>query len=117
MIYSAGVYHLLALLCTLVVETGGMALWARLAHSTLWRAILYAIVVNLVVHTLFWYSQPLFSPVWPWGLYAAEFIVVLVEGALYARLLQLSGYTPWLLSAALNTVSFLIGLALWQLLG
>lgn len=114
MIYSAGVYHLLALLCTLLVETSGMALWAHLAHCKLRHAIVCAIAVNLVVHTLFWYSQPFFSAAWPWGLYTAEFVVVLVEGALYARFLQLSRSTPWLLSTLLNMASLLAGLFLWQ---
>ena len=74
------------------------------------------LLVNLLVHTLFWYSQPIFTTDWPVGLYRAELLVVLVEGALYKRVLSLQGFTPWLLSAFLNLCSFFIGLWLWQYL-
>jgi hypothetical protein len=116
MLYNTTIFHLLALLGTLLVEVAGMAIWARLAYPRPWRATGCAIAVNLVVHTLFWYSQPLFAAAWPFGLYWAELLVVLVEGALYARLLSLPGITPWLLSALLNLASFLAGFWLWQTL-
>ena len=45
-----------------------------------------------------------------------ECVVIAVEGALYARLLALSGITPWLLSILFNLASFLAGLWLWQTL-
>ena len=114
--FNAGTVHLLALFCTLVVEGSGMALWASLAYPRPWRAIGCAIIVNLVVHTLFWYTQPIFVADWPFGLYRSEVLVVVVEGALYARLLALSGITPWLLSTLFNLASLLTGLWLWQTL-
>ena len=39
-----------------------------------------------------------------------ETIVALVESLLYARVLKLSGFTPYLLSLLLNLASFLTGL-------
>lgn len=116
MSYSAETFHLIALLCTLTVEGIGMALWARLFYPQPRRAIAIALVVNLVCHTLFWYSQPLFVGWWPAALYGGEFVVVLLEGASYAFLLHLKGITPWLLSFCLNAASFMAGLLLWTLL-
>ena len=111
--------HLLALSATVAVEMGGMGLWAWLASMPLLRAITSACLVNLLVHTLFWYAQPLFAGEllgieWPFGLYLAELLVVVGEGALYRRLLTLHSYTPWLLSLLLNAASFMAGLWLWQ---
>jgi hypothetical protein len=116
MTYGAGIFQLLALLCTLGIEGAGMALWARLAYHRPWRATACALGANLIVHTLFWSLQPLFARPWPWGLCIAEAIVVLLEGAIYARCLALSGYTPWLLSCLLNLASFVAGAWLWGLL-
>lgn len=109
-------FHLIALFCTLTVEGVGMAIWAHFAYPQLWRAITIALVTNLVVHTIFWYSQPLFIGRWPAALYAAECIVVLLEGLSYAYFLQRRGITPWFLSFFLNAASFLAGILLWQLL-
>ena len=113
---SAGSIHLFALTLTLLIEATGMTLWAHLAYPRFWRAIGCSLLVNLLVHTLFWYSQPIFTTDWPVGLYRAELLVVLVEGAIYKRVLSLQGFTPWLLSASLNLCSFFIGLWLWQYL-
>jgi hypothetical protein len=113
---NAESFHLIALFCTLTVEGVGMALWAHFAYPQLWHAITIALVTNLVVHTIFWYSQPLFVGHWPAALYGAEFFVVLLEGAIYARCLHLGGITPWLLSFFLNVASFLVGIYLWQFL-
>lgn len=116
MVYTEGVFHLIALLCTLLVEGAGMAIWAYFAYTRRWYAIGCALVVNLLVHTLFWYTQSFFSEPWPLGLYRAELLVVVIEGTAYHYLLFLRGYTPWLLSFALNLCSFLAGLWLWQIL-
>lgn len=113
---SAATYHLLALLCTLGVEGAGMALWATFARFPIGRAMLVTFATNLAIHTLFWYSQPLFSAGWPWSLYAAETLVIVLEGAFYARLLPLSGSAPWRLSALLNVASLVAGALLWQIL-
>jgi hypothetical protein len=114
--YSAEGFHLIALLCTLGIEATGMALWAWRANPDPWRAIRCAIVVNLIIHTLFWYTQPLFVSPWPLALYVQECLVVMLEGAIYARYLALRGITPWLLSLLLNSASFITGLLLWQFL-
>jgi hypothetical protein len=116
MTYTPGLFHLLALFCTLGVEVGGMAIWACHAYARPWLAIFCALVTNLLIHTLFWYAQPFFTTHWPWGLYGAELLVVLLEGAIYARCLGLTAITPWLLSFLLNLASLLAGLWLWQLL-
>lgn len=116
MIGSAGVYHLIALTWTLATETLGMAAWARLAYPRPKRAIMVALAVNLLVHTLFWYSQPFIAQSWPWGLYVGEIAVVLIEGWLYMRGLALARLTPWLLSLVLNAISLFSGMWLWQIL-
>jgi hypothetical protein len=116
MSYSAGTFHLIALLCTLAIEGSGMALWARLAFPHPWRALTGAIIANLIVHTLFWYAQPFLFTQWPQGLALAELLVVLVEGTIYAHVLAIPHLTPWLLSLTLNFVSLFLGLLLWQLI-
>jgi len=116
MAYSEGVFHLIAILCTLCVEGTGMALWAYVAYPHRGYAIGCSLVVNLVVHTLFWYTQSIFSAHWPWGLYGGELLVILIEGTAYHYLLSLRGLTPWLLSFSLNLASFLAGLWIWRIL-
>lgn len=93
-----------------------MAVWAYFAYSRRWYAVGCALVANLLVHTLFWYTQSIFAEGWPWGLYRAELLVVLIEGTAYRYFLSLRGFTPWLLSLLLNSASFLAGLWLWQIL-
>lgn len=115
MLYTAASIHFIALLCTLLVEGAGMAAWACLVYPHPKRAIACTLITNLIVHTLFWYSQPAFTFRWPLGLYSAELLVALIEGTIYARILKLQGPTPWLLSFVLNTASFFAGLWLWQL--
>ncbi|MCC6457812.1 MAG: hypothetical protein IT328_22845 [Caldilineaceae bacterium] len=117
---SAASFHIIALSWTLLIEAIGIALWARLAYPhcrrALWRALGCSLAINLLVHTLFWYSQPFFFTYGIAGLYSAELLVVALEALLYARLLPLPGITPWLLSLLLNLASFLSGLWLWQIL-
>jgi hypothetical protein len=114
--FSATNLHLIALASTLLIEGIGIALWARLATPHLWRAVGCSLAINLVVHTLFWYSQPLFFIYGNVGLYSAELLVIALEALLYARLLPLPGIAPWLFSTLLNSASFLSGLWLWQTL-
>jgi hypothetical protein len=118
--FSAASFHGIALAWTLLTEGSGIALWARLAYPhrrcDLWRAVGCSFAINLIVHTLFWCSQPLFFTYGIAGLYSAELLVVALEALLYARLLPLPGITPWLLSMLLNLASFLSGLWLWQTL-
>lgn len=114
MLSNTATIHLTALLCTLFIEGVGMAVWARLAYPHPKRAIVCTLATNLIVHTLFWYSQPYFTFRWPLGLYIVELLVVLIEGTIYARILNIKGPTPWLLSFALNTASLAAGLWLWQ---
>jgi hypothetical protein len=111
---SAGSFHLLALFWTLSVEAAGMTTWARIAYPQIWRATGCCLATNLVAHTLFWYSQPFFALYGNAGLFLAEGVVILLEGAVYWRVLSLSGVTPWLLSTFLNLASLVTGLWLWQ---
>ena len=106
--------QLLALCWTLLVEVTGMAIWARFAYPQPWRATLCALLVNVIVHSLFWYSQPAFTIYWPISLYIAELLVAFVEGSIYARVLAISHVTAWILSILLNLASFLTGIWLWQ---
>ncbi len=116
MTYGSGLYHWLALLVTLVVEGTGMIVWVYVLQLPRARSMLLCLAVNLIVHTLFWYSQPLFLYDWPAGLYRAEVLVILLEGAAYAYGLARRGWHPWLMSLTLNVASAGAGLWLWQVL-
>lgn len=116
MLIDPGAVHLVALLGTLLVEGAGITAWARLTRSRPSRALVAALLINLVTHTLFWYSQPTLARFGLAGLYGAEIAIVLVEALFYRQCLALAGLTPWWLSFALNLASFGAGIILWRAL-
>ena len=58
---------------------GALEFSEKMASAGIQPIIGCALAVNLVVHTLFWYSQPLFSMYESSGLYLAELLVVAAE--------------------------------------
>ena len=109
--------HLLALLLTLGIEGAGMALLAWLLpgwRRTWRRAVLLALALNLVTHTLFWYALPALPLPPESGLPLAEAVVILVEGAVYAATVAQPRWTGWLVSLALNYASWVLSSYIWH---
>ena len=109
--------HLLALLLTLSIEGTGMALLAALLPGwrRRWRrAVLLALALNLVTHTIFWYALPLLPLPPERGLPLAEAAVILVEGAVYAATIARPAWTGWLVSLALNYASWVLSSYVWR---
>jgi hypothetical protein len=109
--------QLIALLATLVIEGTGMALLAALLPGwrPRWRrALVLALALNLVSHTIFWYTLP-FIPLPPeTAVPLAELVVIVVEGAVYAATVAHPAWTGWLVSLALNCASWVLSSYLWR---
>jgi hypothetical protein len=109
--------QLVALLATLVIEGAGMALFAVILPG--WRphfrrAVLLALGLNLISHTVFWYALP-HLPLPPvQALPLAEWIVIAVEGAIYAATVARPAWTGWLVSIVLNYASWVFSTYLWR---
>ena len=109
--------HLIALAATLLIEGAGMALLALLLPG--WRpnrrrAVLVALVLNLVSHTVFWYTLPLIPLPTAAAIPAAELAVVAAEGAVYAATVARPPWTAWLVSLALNWTSWVLSAYIWR---
>jgi hypothetical protein len=111
------VIHLTALLATLAIEGAGMALLARLLPGwrPVWpRAVLLALALNLLSHTIFWYALP-HAPLPPeTAISVAELVVIVVEGTVYAAIVARPAWTGWLVSLALNWASWVLSTYLWR---
>jgi hypothetical protein len=109
--------HLTALLVTLAVEGGGMALlaWLLPAWRAQWRrAVLLALALNLVSHTVFWYGLPLLPLPPETALPLAEWLVIAVEGAVYALTVARPPWSGWAASLVLNYASWVLSSYLWR---
>jgi hypothetical protein len=109
--------HLIALAVTLVIEGGGMVLLAALLPGwrPRWRrAVLLALALNLVSHTVFWYALPLLPLPADAALPVAEGIVIAAEGAVYAAAVARPAWSGWLVSLALNYASWVLSSYLWR---
>lgn len=109
--------HLLALAATLLIEGAGMALLAGLLPSwrPRWRqAVLLALGLNLVSHTIFWYTLPAL-PLGPeTAIPVAEGIVIAAEGAVYAATVARPRWSGWAVSLVLNYASWVLSSYLWR---
>lgn len=109
--------QLAALLITLVIEGGGMALLACALPRwrPRWRhAIVIALVLNLVTHTVFWYTLPVLPLPPERGLPLAEGAVIVVEGAIYAAAIARPRWSGWPVSLALNYASWVLSSYMWR---
>lgn len=109
--------HLIALLATLVIEGAGMALLAALLPGwrPRWRrAVVLALALNLVSHTIFWYTLPLIPLSPETAVPLAELVVIVVEGTVYATTVARPSWTGWLVSLALNCASWVLSSYLWR---
>lgn len=97
-----------------------MAVLARLLpgwRGRFRRAVLLALGLNLVTHTVFWYALPHVPLPYPQSLQLAESLVIVVEGAVYAVTVAHPYWTGWLVSLALNCASWALGSYIWRLVG
>jgi hypothetical protein len=109
--------HLIALAFTLLVEGVGMALLALLLPG--WRphwqrAVLVALGLNLLSHTVFWYTLPLIALPPETAIPAAELAVIAAEGAVYAVTIARPPWTGWFVSLALNWASWVLSVYIWR---
>jgi hypothetical protein len=72
------------------------------------------LAVNLVTHTIFWYTLPLLPGEALFRLLVYELVIVLVEGLAYAYFLRSRVWTSLLFSGLLNWLSYTLGVWLWQ---
>ncbi len=110
---TPGQIHAVALAITLLSEGLGMAALsaASARQRQRWaRNALAAVGINLVTHTLFWYTQDRAH------LLLAESVVVGVEAVGYALLCGLSPVRAGAFSLALNLVSYGLGVTAWRVL-
>jgi len=108
----------IALLTTLLIEGLGMALIARLLPG--WRgrwarAVALALGLNLVSHTLFWYTLTAVSARGETAILLAELAVVAAEGAVYAVTVAHPWWSGWPVSLLLNGASWVLGSYVWRL--
>jgi hypothetical protein len=111
--------QLIALATTLIVEGVGMAFFALLLPG--WRphwrkAVVLALAVNLVTHTIFWVALPYLAPRPAPVIPLAEVVVVLLEGAVYALTVARPRWSAWAVSFVLNWASWLLAAFAWQFL-
>lgn len=78
--------------------------------------LLLSIGLNLLTHTLFWYSFPWLPLAYGPRLWLYEALIALAEASVYWRFLTLSWLQALALGVGLNLLSALAGLFLWQLL-
>ena len=109
--------QLAALLVTLGIEGGGMALLAALLPGwrPQWRrAVILALALNLASHTVFWVALPLLPLPPESALPVGEWIVIAVEGAVYALTVARPRWSGWAVSVLLNYASWVLSSYLWR---
>jgi hypothetical protein len=111
--------HIIALSITLFFEGLGMLIYSLSFEDQRKRLclnLLLVLVVNLVSHTIFWYTFPLVDlPYWT-KLYILEVAVFIVEGIAYRLILKLGLIKSLILSFILNLLSLIAGLLAWEIL-
>jgi hypothetical protein len=108
--------HAAALGLTILSEATAMALYLHL-RATPRRELLFCVgsvvVINLITHTLFWFTFPLLPLPFFTRLHGYEILIALVEGAAYWWLWRFSWREALALGVVLNLISYVVGLALW----
>lgn len=114
---SAGLMHAWALGITLVLEVGGVGLYlltTRFSARQAVRGIFLALGLNLLTHTLFWYSFPWLPLAYVPRLWLCEGLIALTEAAAYRRGLAFAWAEALAVGCVLNLLSALAGLIWWQ---
>jgi hypothetical protein len=117
MVLSAASIHLIALGLTLLSEGGGALIVATMTGRRRQRIKAITIVVlavNLVTHTIFWYTLPLLPGEASLRLLASELAIVMIEGMAYAYCLQCRLWRSWVFSGLLNWISYTLVVLIWQ---
>ena len=78
------------------------------------QIVIVVLAVNLVTHTIFWYTLPLLPGEALLRLLVYELVIVLVEGLAYAYFLHLRVWTTLLFSGFLNWLSYTLAVWFWQ---
>ncbi|OAD22107.1 membrane protein, partial [Candidatus Thiomargarita nelsonii] len=111
--------HIISLLVTLLTESMGMLIFSIAAggikcarsRNDIQKNVITALVVNVVTHTVFWYTLPLIKLDHVIRLYGYETLIVIIEGLAYRILCKIPLSNAIALSFLLNLVSFLIGIS------
>lgn len=115
---SPSLMHTWALGLTVLLEGAGLLLFWIFLHRPflqIGRGLLLSIGLNLLTHTLFWYSFPWLPLAYGPRLWLCEALIALAEAAVYWRFLALSWPQALLLGVALNLLSAWAGLFLWPI--
>ena len=78
------------------------------------RAVLLALALNLLSHTIFWYGLPLLLLPPETALPVAEALVIAGEGAVYALAVARPGWSGWAVSLALNVALWVLSSYIWH---
>lgn len=93
------------------------AAWLLPGWRPYWRrAVGVALALNLVTHTVFWYSLPLVALEPQRALPLAEAVVMAVEGAVYAATIARPAWSGWPVAVVLNYASWVLGSLMWRIL-
>ncbi len=92
-----------------------MMLYLTLRRESPWRGWAGVIGVNLITHTLFWFSFPHIPLPFLPRLYLYELLIALVEGIFYRHWLQWPWRRALAIGFALNLISYVAGLVMWQI--
>lgn len=106
--------HLAALLITLLTESLGIVLFLTWRQESPWRGWGGLLIVNLITHTLFWFSFPQIALPFLLKLYLYELLIAGVEGSFYRFWLGWSWRQALTVGFVLNLISYAAGLLLWQ---
>jgi hypothetical protein len=112
--------HIISLLVTLLTESMGMLIFSlaagfecAISRNDILKNVITALVVNVVTHTVFWYTLPLIKLDHVIRLYGYETLIAIIEGLAYRILCKIPLSNAIALSFLLNLVSFLIGISIW----
>lgn len=91
-----------------------VSIWSGGGWQSVRNVILAVLSVNLVTHTVFWYTLPLLPGEATMRLLAYEIAIVMIEGLAYAYFLHFRLWSSLLLSGCLNWLSYTLGVLIWQ---
>ncbi len=111
--------HIIALSITLFFEGLGMVIFSlifKAQRKYLYKNLLVVIGINVVSHTIFWFTFPLIDMGYWTKLYLMESVIFIVEGIAYSLILGLALIKSLVLSFIFNLISMVAGLLAWEIL-